>query len=87
MIQDVEMKEQPSKAVKFFPALTKIVGTLGPRSQSVDVISGCLKAGMSVDRFDFSWHDPNCYKETLENLKAAVKLTKKLCAVGYLYLD
>ncbi|KAE8659932.1 hypothetical protein F3Y22_tig00116960pilonHSYRG00109 [Hibiscus syriacus] len=38
--------------------MTKIVGTLGPRSLSVDVISGCLKAGMSVARFDFSWHDP-----------------------------
>lgn len=31
----------------FFPALTKIVGTLGPKSRSVEVISGCLKAGMS----------------------------------------
>jgi pyruvate kinase len=31
----------------FFPAMTKIVGTLGPKSRSVDVISSCLKAGMS----------------------------------------
>ena len=31
----------------FFPALTKIVGTLGPKSRSVDTISACLKAGMS----------------------------------------
>ena len=31
----------------FFPAMTKIVGTLGPKSRSVDTISGCLKAGMS----------------------------------------
>lgn len=31
----------------FFPAMTKIVGTLGPRSQSVEIISGCLNAGMS----------------------------------------
>nr|KJB36444.1 hypothetical protein B456_006G158900 [Gossypium raimondii] len=71
---------EPSKA-SFFPAMTKIVGTLGPRSRSVEVLSGCLKAGMSVARFDFSWHDPEYHQETLENLKAAVKLTKKLCAV------
>ncbi|KAA3465023.1 pyruvate kinase 1, cytosolic isoform X2 [Gossypium australe] len=71
---------EPSKA-SFFPAMTKIVGTLGPKSRSVEVISGCLKAGMSVARFDFSWHDPEYHQETLENLKAAVKLTKKLCAV------
>ncbi|KAG5556697.1 hypothetical protein RHGRI_007087 [Rhododendron griersonianum] len=71
---------EPSKS-SFFPAMTKIVGTLGPRSRSVDVISGCLKAGMSVARFDFSWGDPEYHQETLENLRAAVKATKKLCAV------
>lgn len=31
----------------FFPAMTKIVGTLGANSRSVEVISGCLEAGMS----------------------------------------
>ncbi|XP_022745824.1 pyruvate kinase 1, cytosolic-like isoform X2 [Durio zibethinus] len=71
---------EPSKA-SFFPAMTKIVGTLGPKSRSVEVISGCLKAGMSVARFDFSWRDPEYHQETLENLKTAVKTTKKLCAV------
>ncbi|XWS43480.1 hypothetical protein CRYUN_Cryun16bG0107800 [Craigia yunnanensis] len=70
---------EPSKT-SFFPAMTKIVGTLGSKSRSVEVISGCLKAGMSVARFDFSWHDPEYHQETLENLKAAVKITKKLCA-------
>ena len=27
--------------------MTKIVGTLGPKSRTVDTISACLKAGMS----------------------------------------
>ncbi|KAB1221234.1 Pyruvate kinase, cytosolic isozyme [Morella rubra] len=71
---------EPSKS-SFFPAMTKIVGTLGPKSRSAEVISGCLKAGMSVARFDFSWGDPEYHQETLENLKTAVKSTKKLCAV------
>ncbi|KAL1330429.1 hypothetical protein HN51_047655 [Arachis hypogaea] len=71
---------EPSKPC-FFPAMTKIVGTLGPKSRSVDVISQCLEAGMSVARFDFSWGDPEYHQETLENLKAAIKSTKKLCAV------
>uniref|UniRef100_A0A5B7CF53 Pyruvate kinase n=1 Tax=Davidia involucrata TaxID=16924 RepID=A0A5B7CF53_DAVIN len=70
----------PSKD-SFFPAMSKIVGTLGPRSRSVEVIAGCLKAGMSVARFDFSLGDPEYHQETLENLKAAAKSTKKLCAV------
>ncbi|XP_073006836.1 pyruvate kinase 1, cytosolic-like [Typha latifolia] len=71
---------EPSKP-NFFPAMTKIVGTLGPKSRSVDVISSCLKAGMSVARFDFSWGDMDYHQETLENLKLAIKRTKKLCAV------
>jgi hypothetical protein len=32
---------------KVFPSLTKIVGTLGPKSHSVEVIQECLTAGMS----------------------------------------
>ncbi|PIN19359.1 Pyruvate kinase [Handroanthus impetiginosus] len=71
---------EPSKP-NFFPALTKIVGTLGPKSRSVETISGCLEAGMSVARFDFSWGDAEFHQETLENLKVAIKKTKKLCAV------
>ncbi|KAG4997930.1 hypothetical protein JHK85_029369 [Glycine max] len=61
--------------------MTKIVGTLGLKSRSVDTISRCLDAGMSVARFDFSWGDPEYHQETLENLRVAIKSTKKLCAV------
>ncbi|KAJ8425184.1 hypothetical protein Cgig2_004688 [Carnegiea gigantea] len=71
---------EPSKPT-FFAAMSKIVGTLGPSSQSVEVISGLLNAGMSVARFDFSWGDAEAHRQTLENLRAAVKATKKLCAV------
>ncbi|KAJ4720663.1 Pyruvate kinase family protein [Melia azedarach] len=71
---------EPSKPT-FFPAMTKIVGTLGPRSRTVEVISDCLKAGMSVARFDFSWGDAAYHEETLENLKIAIRRTKKFCAV------
>ncbi|KAK1300600.1 hypothetical protein QJS10_CPB13g00817 [Acorus calamus] len=70
-----------SSKQSFFPAMTKIVGTLGSKSRSVEVISSCLKAGMSVARFDFSWGDIDYHQGTLENLKLAVKSTKKLCAV------
>ncbi|KAK4283967.1 hypothetical protein QN277_000863 [Acacia crassicarpa] len=71
---------EPSKP-SFFPAMTKIVGTLGQKSRSVDTIARCLDSGMSVARFDFSWGDREYHQETLENLKAAIKSTKKLCAV------
>ena len=38
---------------------------------------------MSVARFDFSWGDAEYHQETLDNLKVAVKSTKKLCAVMF----
>nr|GMD89617.1 pyruvate kinase [Ipomoea batatas]GME10647.1 pyruvate kinase [Ipomoea batatas] len=60
--------------------MTKIVGTLGPKSRSIEVISGCLNAGMSVARFDFSLGDADYHQETLENLRTAIKSSKKLCA-------
>ncbi|KAF5191416.1 Pyruvate kinase 1, cytosolic [Thalictrum thalictroides] len=65
----------------FLPSLTKVVGTLGPKSRSVDVLEECLKAGLSVARFDFSWLDESYHQETLENLKKASKNVNKLCAV------
>ncbi|XP_004496168.1 pyruvate kinase 1, cytosolic-like [Cicer arietinum] len=71
---------EPSKP-SFFPAMTKIIGTLGSESRSVDIITRCLHAGMSVARFDFSWGDPKYHQETLENLRAAIKSSNKLCAV------
>ncbi|RWW25123.1 hypothetical protein GW17_00010554 [Ensete ventricosum] len=42
-----EVHAQGGMTHRFFPAMTKIVGTLGPKSRSVEVISACLKAGMS----------------------------------------
>ncbi|KAL4568930.1 hypothetical protein LXL04_024551 [Taraxacum kok-saghyz] len=35
------------RSQSYFPSMTKIVGTLGPKSRSVEVISRCLMAGMS----------------------------------------
>ncbi|KAJ8759966.1 hypothetical protein K2173_010822 [Erythroxylum novogranatense] len=70
-----------SSNLSSLPSLTKIVGTLGPKSRSVDTIEECLKSGMSVARFDFSWLDADYHQETLENLRIAMRNAKKLCAV------
>lgn len=63
------------------PSLTKVMATLGPKSRSVDTIEACLKAGMSVARFDFSCLDTDYHQETIDNLRIAAKKAKKLCAV------
>lgn len=39
---------------------------------------------VAVARFDISWGDAEYHQETLDNLKAAIKSTKKLCAVSIL---
>ena len=45
--------------------MTKIVGTLGPKSRPVEVISGCLKAGMcGINPFFFLF--PLFYPEKME---------------------
>ena len=55
-------------------------------SQLLNLISFCNDFFFfffwSVARFDFSWGDAEFHQETVENLKVAVKSTKKLCAVS-----
>lgn len=70
-----------SSAVNPFPALTKVIGTLGPKSRSLDTIEELLKAGMSVARFDFSWGSHDYHQETLATLRKAIKNTQRPCAV------
>ncbi|KAA0036916.1 pyruvate kinase 2, cytosolic-like [Cucumis melo var. makuwa] len=70
---------------RFFPTMTKIVGTVGPNSRSVQVISACFTAAMLglvgfLSNSPFVSSGPDYHQETLENLKIAVKSTKKLCA-------
>eukprot|EP00271_Cylindrocystis_brebissonii_P007788 TRINITY_DN214_c0_g2_i2.p1 TRINITY_DN214_c0_g2~~TRINITY_DN214_c0_g2_i2.p1 ORF type:complete len:530 (+),score=138.56 TRINITY_DN214_c0_g2_i2:147-1736(+) len=73
--------ESSSHAAKPFSSMTKIIGTLGPQSRSVEKIEALLAAGMTVARFDFSQGDAAYHQETLDNLKKAVLASKKLCAV------
>ncbi|CAO2822310.1 unnamed protein product [Amaranthus hypochondriacus] len=63
------------------PSLTKVMATLGPKSQSVETIEACLKAGMSVARFDFSCCDIDYHQAIIDNLRIASRNVNKLCAV------
>ncbi|PNW87383.1 hypothetical protein CHLRE_02g147900v5 [Chlamydomonas reinhardtii] len=61
------------------PALTKLGCTLGPQSRTVEVLEDLLRAGMTVARFDFSWGSMEYHQETLDNLRIAMRNTKRLC--------
>ncbi|KAF5797390.1 putative pyruvate kinase [Helianthus annuus] len=60
---------------------TKIVCTLGPVSRSIPMAEKMLRAGMNVARFNFSHGSHEYHKETLDNLRTAMKNTGIECAV------
>ncbi|MGE5239008.1 MAG: pyruvate kinase [Chloroflexota bacterium] len=50
---------------------TKIVCTIGPASESPEVMRQLIRAGMNVARLNFSHGDFSSHKEVIENLRAA----------------
>jgi pyruvate kinase len=60
---------------------TKIVCTIGPASQSREVMEKMLRAGMNVARLNFSHGDFPGHKEVIENLRAAARTTGRRLAI------
>jgi pyruvate kinase len=52
---------------------TKIVATIGPASNSVEVMKAMLQAGLNVARLNFSHADFAAHQQTIANLRAAAK--------------
>ncbi len=60
---------------------TKIVATIGPASQSPEVIEAMLRAGMTVARLNFSHGDFASHQRVIENLRAAAATTGRPVAI------
>eukprot|EP00877_Chromochloris_zofingiensis_P009758 jgi/Chrzof1/5035/Cz15g09100.t1_PYK1[v5.2] len=60
---------------------TKVVATVGPACQSVEVLTQMLHNGMSAARFDLTWGPLEYHRRSLDNLQAAMRKTRKLCAI------
>ena len=60
---------------------TKIVCTIGPASESPDVMEQMIRAGMSVARLNFSHGDFPGHKQVIERLRAAAKATGRRVAI------
>jgi len=54
---------------------TKIVCTIGPASESQEVMEQMLRAGMNVARLNFSHGDFAAHKRVIDNLRAAARAT------------
>lgn len=60
---------------------TKIVCTLGPVSDSVEMLTKLIDAGMNVARLNFSHGSYEEHKVRIDNLRAASKATGKMVAI------
>ncbi len=60
---------------------TKIICTIGPSSQSPEVMGRLIEAGMNIARLNFSHGDFGDHKRVIENLRAASRSTGKRLAI------
>ena len=65
----------------FFMKKTKIVSTLGPASNSVEIISQLIEAGANVFRFNFSHGDHAEQLARMNLVREAVKITGKTVGI------
>ncbi len=54
---------------------TKIVCTIGPASESPEIMEQMIRAGMNVARLNFSHGDFDSHKKIIENLRAVARAT------------
>ncbi|XLQ20046.1 MAG: pyruvate kinase [Candidatus Moraniibacteriota bacterium] len=52
---------------------TKIVATLGPASETVEILEEMIKAGLNVARFNFSHGEYEWHERVMENVRTAAK--------------
>lgn len=54
---------------------TKILATVGPSSQSIEILSAMIRAGVNVFRLNFSHGSHEYHSQTLQNIRKAVEET------------
>jgi pyruvate kinase len=65
-----------------FPAnKTKIVCTIGPASDSPEILEKMIRAGMNVARLNFSHGDCESHAESIQKIRAASKTTERRVAI------
>jgi len=60
---------------------TKFICTIGPITQSVEMISKLIESGMNVARMNFSHGDHAYHAQTIANIRESLKKSKRMCAI------
>lgn len=64
-----------------YPRRTKIVATIGPKTQSIEALEQLIDAGVNVIRMNFSHGDHEFHKTTITNVRKASANKKKIVAL------
>src|SRR5262245_59911381 len=65
----------------FPPNKTKIVATIGPASESPEMLARLVRAGLNVARLNFSHGDFTGHAERIRRIRAAAKETGRRVAI------
>src|SRR5215471_10809724 len=60
---------------------TKIVATIGPASESTDVLTRLIRAGLDVARLNFSHGSPAKHAEVIQRIRDAARETGRRVAI------
>jgi len=60
---------------------TKFICTIGPKTQTIEMLSKLVNAGMNVARMNFSHGDHPYHAQTIANIREALKKSKRMCAI------
>jgi len=60
---------------------TKLVCTIGPASESPEILEQLIRAGMNVARLNFSHGDFDSHKKVIDNIRTAARAVGKRVAI------